>query len=176
MSTTNLKESFAMVGDVEIKLIDRKDNDRVLKRIHNHNLIVAGGRELVIKAISGQNTQSGSYFYINKIGVGEKGGTVPVDTDTALTNPLIQNLNPATDFTIDADSPDKIVIVHTLSLKDFSGISQKTVKEAGLFYEENGKVKLFSRYVFPELNLMFNSTDEIAINIVWTISAPAKLA
>lgn len=165
-------DNYAIRGDVEITL---KDNGSPIKTIRNHNLVVANGRKLVVKAISGKNIIGGTPFFISKIGVGERGGAAPVDSNVSLLNPLIKNLNAATDVEITDENPDRVVFTHTISLKDFSGVSEKTIQEAGLFYEENGQIKLFSRYVFPQLSLVFNSEHDISATIVWTISVPAKL-
>lgn len=168
----NFFNNFSIRGNVEITL---KDNGVPIKVVRDHNLVVIDGRKLVVKAISGKNRINGVPFYINQIGVGERGGAAPVDSNTSLLNPLIKNLNEETDIVITDANPDRVVFTHTISLKDFSGISEKTIQEAGLFYQENGQTKLFSRYVFPQLSLVFNSEHDISATIVWTISVPARL-
>lgn len=110
------------------------------------------------------------------MGVGDGGALAATDGNLTLQNPIYSNLVPATDIEIPEDALDTVVFTHTISLKNFSGgLDRKTVNEAGLFYEKNGTLKLFSRYTFPEINLYYTPESDISIEIQWTISVPAKL-
>lgn len=168
-----LNSSFAPVkGRVCITV---KDNGEEIAKIKNHNLVVINGRKFITKAIAGFNKVGGNFFYVDQIGIGEGGINAAVDADTTLVNPIYAVINQSTDVEIPDSAPDSVVFTKTISLKDFQGTSTKTVSEAGLFYNEGGTKKLFSRFTFPAINLYYNTEHDISIEVQWTISVPANL-
>jgi len=160
------KSELMPKGAVTIEVL--KDGN-VVKKFTDHNLVVVNGRKLIALAIAGFNDTS----KIEKMKVGSGTGgtaTAPVDSNIALEDsaPLSSDIGSA-DISY---NPSQTEVTFKKNFALTTAGATKTICEAGLFYIMSNNDVLFSRYTFPPMQISAN--DNISINVIWTISVPAK--